>query len=67
MKKIILLFVVLLMIGAGVYAQVAINTDGSLPDTSAMLDVKSTEVYWCSGVLVKALQEQSKLSRTNNK
>ena len=26
------------------YAQVAINTDGSLPDSSAMLDIKSTEM-----------------------
>ena len=36
---IILLFLALGMIA---HAQVAINTDGSLPDNSAMIDVKST-------------------------
>lgn len=38
-----LLFLVLLLIGINVYSQVAINTNGSLPDNSAMLDVNSTD------------------------
>ena len=33
--------IILIAINYGVYAQVAINTDGSNPNTSAMLDVKS--------------------------
>ncbi|MBK7031088.1 MAG: hypothetical protein IPH45_18635 [Bacteroidales bacterium] len=40
MKKILLLFFV--AFGLNIHAQVAINTDGSAPDNSAMLDVKST-------------------------
>ena len=40
MKKIFLLL--FLVVSLYVNAQVAINTDGSLPDNSAMLDVKST-------------------------
>ncbi|MBK7175265.1 MAG: hypothetical protein IPH84_19065 [Bacteroidales bacterium] len=37
-----LLLIILLSFGLTVGAQVAINTDGSTPDNSAMLDVKST-------------------------
>ncbi|MBK7031090.1 MAG: hypothetical protein IPH45_18645 [Bacteroidales bacterium] len=40
MKKLIILF--FLTAGFGAWSQVAINTDGSVPDNSAMLDVKST-------------------------
>ncbi|MBK7029830.1 MAG: hypothetical protein IPH45_11730 [Bacteroidales bacterium] len=40
MKK--LLFLISLSLGITVSAQVAVNTDGSPPDNSAMLDVKST-------------------------
>ncbi len=36
-----LLFIVLLSFGLTVHAQVAINNDGSIPDNSAMLDIKS--------------------------
>jgi hypothetical protein len=36
------LFIPFLALGLCVHSQVAINTDGSLPDNSAMLDVKST-------------------------
>ena len=44
MKKHILLFIWLMLYGFGVLqAQVGINTDGSAPDNSAMLDVKSTD------------------------
>ena len=41
MKKHLFLFVVVLMTVSAVRAQVAINTDGSNPNSSAMLDVKS--------------------------
>ncbi|MCO5263961.1 MAG: hypothetical protein M9901_13885 [Lentimicrobium sp.] len=37
-----LLFICLLALGLPALAQVAVNTDGSAPDNSAMLDVKST-------------------------
>jgi hypothetical protein len=40
MRKFIL--ITCLIIGFNSYSQVAINTDGSIPDNSAMLDVKST-------------------------
>ena len=42
MRKLLLLVTVLILISMASMAQVAINTDGSLPDNSAMLDVKST-------------------------
>ena len=44
MKKITTLFLLafLLMAGTATMAQVAINTDGSQPNASAILDVKST-------------------------
>ncbi len=47
MKKIITMFFVMGVIYAN-FAQVAINTDGSAPDASAMLDVKSTD----GGILI---------------
>ena len=49
MKTLSLLLVSLfLLAGTGLFSQVAVNTDGSAADQSAMLDVKSTN----SGVLV---------------
>ena len=42
MKKLCFLVAVVSMIVSSAIAQVAVNTDGSLPDNSAMLDVKST-------------------------
>ncbi len=48
MKTFYLLFIGSLMLASVVFAQVAVNTDGSIPDNSAMLDVKST----AKGVLV---------------
>ncbi len=48
MKKVIAFLVVFLITGMGVYAQIAINTDSSSPDNSAMLDVKSTTM----GILI---------------
>ena len=44
MKKIKLLFVSIAMISAlSITAQVSINTDGTIPDASAILDLKSTD------------------------
>jgi len=43
MKKLILLAMVALMATTNLMAQVSINTDGTPPDASAMLDIKSTE------------------------
>jgi hypothetical protein len=48
MKNIASLLILCLLSGAVSYAQVGINTDNSMPDPSAMLDVKSTT----KGVLV---------------
>ena len=41
MKKLIVFFVLMLLTSSFVFPQVAVNTDGSLPDGSAMFDVKS--------------------------
>ena len=41
MKNLITLSILFLISGMGVFAQVAINTNGTLPDTSAMMDIKS--------------------------
>ena len=51
MKKLVLFF--FLSIWVNVDAQIAINTDGSSPDNSAMLDVKSTE----KGILIVRMTE----------
>ena len=48
MKTLLLLFALLLVINLEITAQVAINNDGSSPDNSAMLDVKSS----ASGILI---------------
>jgi hypothetical protein len=42
MKKAIIIFVFILISGSFAFAQFGINTDGSDPDNSAMLDVKSS-------------------------
>ena len=42
MKKTSFLLVLLLLFGSALFAQVAVNTDGTTYDVSAMLDVKST-------------------------
>ncbi len=42
MNKHFILFLSMLFLAAVSNAQVAVNTDGTLPDNSAMLDVKST-------------------------
>ena len=43
MKKVIIILSMILLFAASSYAQVAINQDGTDPDASAMLDVKSTD------------------------
>ena len=52
MKKIIFTLAIMLTVGS-LFAQVAVNTDGSEPDASAMLDVQSTE----KGMLVPRMTE----------
>ena len=42
MKKPFIIFIILLLTGIGLHAQVGINSDGSQPDPSAGLDVKFT-------------------------
>src|ERR1700761_3721271 len=43
MKQVYTLLILLLVVGVlSSHAQVGVNTDGSLPDPSAMLDIKST-------------------------
>ncbi|MCX6304961.1 MAG: hypothetical protein NT040_08335 [Bacteroidetes bacterium] len=42
MKRVALFLWICLITGTGAYSQVAISTDNSTPDNSAMLDVKST-------------------------
>jgi len=55
MKRKLLLFATFLLLGIQTYAQtgVAINTTGNDPDTSAMLDVSSTE----KGILIPRMTE----------
>jgi hypothetical protein len=48
MKKLLLIILAITLISRASISQVAINTDGSMPDSSAMLDVKSTS----KGILV---------------
>ncbi|MHC1776540.1 MAG: FISUMP domain-containing protein [Lentimicrobium sp.] len=54
MKK--LIFIIVILSGIHVYSQVAINSDGSSPDNSAMLDVKSTS----QGVLFPRMNAQQR-------
>jgi hypothetical protein len=62
MKKITLLFVAIITIASyNLTAQVAINTDDSQPDGSAMLDVKSTT----SGVLFPRMTETERDAISN--
>ncbi len=46
-----LLFILFAAFGSMIHAQVAINTDGSLPDNSAMLQIKSTS----KGLLIPSM------------
>ncbi len=54
MKRItVLLVVITLLVSSSLTAQVAINTDGSIPDNSALLDVKSSD----KGVLISRMTQ----------
>ncbi|MCP3999384.1 MAG: hypothetical protein GY727_00520, partial [Gammaproteobacteria bacterium] len=48
----------LVLLSLGLSAQVGINTDGSSPDTSAMLDVKSTD----KGMLVPRMTSAQRIA-----
>ncbi len=63
MKKTIitLLFAVSIANGLQTFAQVGINTDGSQPDNSAMLDVKSTD----KGILIPRMTQAQRDAITN--
>jgi roadblock/LC7 domain-containing protein len=53
LKKALILSLVIIVFSTNTQAQVAINTDGSAPDTSAMLDVKSTDM----GILIPRMDD----------
>jgi len=56
-----LLLLMLLAIGMSTFSQVAVNTDGSLPDISAMLDVKSTS----KGMLAPRMTQTQRIALAN--
>jgi len=53
-----LFFILFFFYAAGISAQVAVTTDGSLPDNSAMLDVKSTS----QGMLVPRMNTAQRMA-----
>jgi uncharacterized protein (TIGR02145 family) len=53
MKTVSLLIVTILVVSRALFAQVGINTDGSAPDSSAMLDIKSSG----KGILVPRMSD----------
>ena len=61
MKKFIPLFSILMLSLNFLFAQVAINTNGSSPDSSAMLDVKSTS----GGLLIPRMTESKRNAISN--
>jgi hypothetical protein len=50
MKKIFFTISAVILFSVALLAQVAINTDNSVPDNSAMLDIKSSD----KGILIRA-------------
>ncbi len=56
-----LLFFVLLLTSYHAQAQVGINTDGSQPDASAMLDIKSTD----KGILIPRMTQLERMQISN--
>ena len=57
MKGAVLLFTILMLSGFdNLFAQVSINTDGSQPDSSAMLDIKSTD----KGILIPRMNQSQR-------
>jgi hypothetical protein len=61
MKKSILTLVVIVAIASLSYAQVAVTQDGSLPDNSAMLDIKSIN----KGLLIPRMSTAERLAIVN--
>jgi len=59
--KITILTTVLVILSLGLSAQVSVNTDGSSPDGSAMLDVKSTD----KGMLVPRMDSTQRVAITS--
>jgi len=53
-----LIFLIFLVLNLSVLAQVAVNTDGSVPDNSAMIDVKSTS----KGMLVPRMTAAQRIA-----
>ena len=62
MKGSTILLIALLSFSLSAMAQVAINIDGSAPDSSAMLDIKSSE----KGLLIPRLTMASRLALTSS-
>ena len=58
MKKLLIILTAILFCTATNYSQVAINTDGSIPESSAMLDVKSSN----KGILIPRMLETDRTS-----
>src|SRR5512138_961557 len=61
MKKLTALFISFLMIILNSFSQVAINSDGSMPDASSMLDIKSTT----KGLLIPRMTTSQRNSITS--
>ena len=61
MKKINLLFVLIIFGALSVNAQIAINTDGSSPNPTSMLDVKASD----KGILIPRLALVSATKKTS--
>ncbi|MEZ5083995.1 MAG: hypothetical protein R2750_11185 [Bacteroidales bacterium] len=53
MKKQVFTILIITVLSLGTFAQVSINTDGTDPDESAMLDIKSTD----KGMLIPRMNE----------
>ncbi len=58
MKRPYILFAILLFINELIFAQVGINSDNTLPDGSAMLDIKSTE----KGLLIPRMDSAQRVA-----
>src|ERR1700722_13772452 len=61
MKKLLYLLVILLATHTAAIAQVGLNTDGSNPDSSAMLDIKSTT----QGILIPRMTSTQRAAIKN--
>ena len=61
MKNLLLLIIAVTLLNVSAYSQVAINSDGSLPDNSAMLDIKST----AKGMLIPRMTQTQRNAITS--